>query len=86
LERIVKGKLIANLPITSANVQWAEKVYGPSVPSLKGRTTHRQLLETVPDLIPVGIPRPLYEEVKRRKMMLNLLHCLSIKREIWTIL
>jgi hypothetical protein len=55
LEKIVGGNLIANLPITLADVHRAEKVNGPSIPLLIGRTTCRQPA-AVPDLIPVGIP------------------------------
>jgi hypothetical protein len=61
LEKIVEGNFISNLPITLADVQIAEKIYGPSVPAIKGRTT-RQQPAAVQDLLPVGIPRPLYEE------------------------
>jgi Zinc knuckle. len=63
IEKIVGGNFISNLPITLADVRRAKKIYGPSVPSIKGRTT-RRTPTTVQDLVPVGIPRSLYEEYK----------------------
>lgn len=63
LEKIVSGNFISNLPVTLADVRRSAKIYGPSVPSIKGHTT-RQTPASVQDLIPIGIPRELYDEYK----------------------
>jgi hypothetical protein len=73
LEKLVSGNFITNLPITLADVVRAEKIYGPPVPSLKGRTTQRKPAP-VQDLIPVGIPRNLYEEYKDVTLCLDFLY------------
>jgi len=35
---IVSGNLISNLPVSIADINCAEKVFGPSLPILKGKT------------------------------------------------
>jgi hypothetical protein len=73
LEKIVGGNFISNLPITLADVwRGTEKIYGPLVPAIKGQTTIQQPM-AVHDLIPVGIPQPLYEEYKFVTVCLDLL-------------
>lgn len=55
---------MSNLPITIANVQRApEKIYGPSVQSIKGHTTQQQQA-AVQVLMTVQIPSVLYEEYR----------------------
>lgn len=72
-EKIVEGNFIRNLPITLADARRANKIYGPSVPSLKGRTTRRQP-STVQDIAPVGIPRTLFEEYQYITLCLDLFY------------
>jgi AAA ATPase containing von Willebrand factor type A (vWA) domain len=69
-EKIVSGNFVTNLPISLADVRRSEKIYGPAVPSIKGRTTRRQP-EAVQDLVPVGIPREMYNEYKHTTLCLD---------------
>ena len=46
LKNIIKSNMIANCPVTPADIDRAEKIYGPSVPILKGKT-----VRTTPDKV-----------------------------------
>ena len=50
---------IADLPVTTKDVDLAEKIFGPDLGTLKGKTTRRRPLPLVQDHI--AIPPELYE-------------------------
>ena len=51
---MLKGNVIKNCPVTAADVDTAEKIYGPAISSLKGKTTRKTPKAVVADevLIP----------------------------------
>ena len=57
LKRIIKMNSINDCPVTVDDVNLAEKIYGPDVPSLKGKTTKSKPTPVVSDVI--EIPREL---------------------------
>ena len=63
-ERIIKNNWIRNLPFTIEDVRRAHTIYGPSIPSLKGRTRCRKA-SRIPDaegVIP--LPKQMFEDLK----------------------
>ena len=52
---IVKSNLIVNCPVTAEDINRAEKIYGPSVPILKGKTTHQNPLSVVSDYVAIPL-------------------------------
>ena len=48
---IVSGNLISNLPVSIANIDCAEKVFGPSLPILKGKTVRHSPKQVQSDYI-----------------------------------
>ena len=50
----LKGNVIKNCPVTAADVDKAEKIYGPAISTLKGKTTRKTPKAVVADevLIP----------------------------------
>jgi hypothetical protein len=63
LTNIVKNNWVRNTPFTVGDVQRSEKIFGPQIPPLKGRTRYQQAarLESLPV---IQIPRALYEDLK----------------------
>ena len=48
LKSIVKSNLIVNCPVTAEDIDRVEKIYGPSVPILKGKQPVRTLFQLCP--------------------------------------
>ena len=62
-ERILKDNLILNCPLTVGDARRSQKIYGPPLPPIKGRTRYQQPARiTDPTIIP--IPLSMYEELK----------------------
>ena len=53
LKSIVKSNLIVNCPVTAEDIDRAEKIYGPSVPILKGKTTRQNPLTVTSDYVAI---------------------------------
>ena len=48
---MVKGNIIKNCPVTATDVDIGEKIYGPVISTLKGKTTQQILKAMVADEI-----------------------------------
>jgi hypothetical protein len=57
LKAIIQMNLIKNNPVTSEYIEIAKKIFGPDIPSLKGKTTGRKPVPVVKDYI--DIPKEL---------------------------
>jgi hypothetical protein len=53
LKSIVKSNLIVNCPVTAEDIDRAEKIYGPSVPILKGKTTRHNPFPVTSDYVAI---------------------------------
>jgi hypothetical protein len=45
--------MIKNNPVTTADVELAEKIFGPDIATLKGKTTRRKPVPVVEDYIDI---------------------------------
>ena len=62
--RVIKDNWITNVPFTTGDVRRAQKIYGPPIPPIKGRTRYQES-KRIPDAEDiVQIPRELYEDWK----------------------
>ena len=61
--RIIKDNWIRNCPVTIGDVKCAEVIYGPSLPSIQGRTRDQET-PRVPELPIIPLPKELYESLK----------------------
>lgn len=62
--RVIQQNLIRNCPLTVGDVRRSNKIYGPALPTIKGRTRYRES-SRVPDQDIIQIPKDLYEDLKR---------------------
>ncbi|MGC8551180.1 MAG: hypothetical protein ACP5M4_16005, partial [Acidobacteriaceae bacterium] len=69
-KNILRQNIIQNCPVTPADVDWAEKIFGPDTGTLKGRTTSKAPPRVKEDL--VEVPLELKEKHK------NLTFCMDI--------
>jgi hypothetical protein len=53
MQSIVKSNLIVDCPVTAEDIDRAEKIYGPSVPILKGKTTRQTPSSVASDYVAV---------------------------------
>ena len=53
LKAIIASNQVENCPVTVDNVEHAEKIYGPSIPILKGKTVHQAPILVISDYIAV---------------------------------
>ncbi len=58
-EAMVRLPMIKNCPLTLADIKIAQDVYGPDIPSLKGKTVRQQPPSVVTDY--VQVPPEIYE-------------------------
>ena len=63
-EAVVHLPMIKNCPLTIANIKIAQDVYGPDIPSRKGKTFCQQPLSVITDCIQV--PPEIYEGNQER--------------------
>ena len=61
--RVVSNGFIRNCPVTVGDVRRSEVIYGPSLPSLRGRTK-AQAAKRVADIMKIQLPKELYEDLR----------------------
>eukprot|EP00978_Attheya_sp_CCMP212_P017186 scaffold45596_cov58-Attheya_sp.AAC.9 len=74
---ILRMNVVQDNPITIEDVKLAEKVFGPDVATLKGKTTRRKLIPVVEDMIPV--PRELIQAQQHVTLTMDGLTINSLK-------
>jgi len=53
LKAILNSNQVAKCPITAANINYAEQIYGPSMPMLKGKTVRHAPQPVTPNYVAV---------------------------------
>ena len=72
LKKVLKMNSISNCPVTEEDVQLAEKVFGPDVSSLKGKSVRRQPKPVMSDVI--SVPKELVEKHEHVELSLDVIH------------
>ncbi len=73
---IIKGNMIKNLPITIDDVMRAEKIYGPDIFALKGKSTRKTPKAVVNDQI--QIPKELIENNLKLDLCIDVVYVCGI--------
>ena len=73
---IVKGNMIKNLPISVEDIERAEKIYGPDIYALKGKTTRKSPKPVVNDTI--TIPKELLEKNYQVELCMDVIYVCGI--------
>ena len=72
LKAIIAMNAISDLPIKTADIDLAEKIFGADLGTLKGKTTRRKALPMVDDRI--AIPPELYENRDSLELCMDLMY------------
>ena len=87
---ILRMNLVKDCPVTVQDVKLAEKIFGPDIGTIKGKTTRRKPLPVSPSLI--EIPRELISKQKAVVLAIDdmkvnglyFLTTISLKIYYWT--
>ena len=71
MKTILSMNAIANVPVTTSDVDLAERIFGPDLGTLKGKTTRRKPLPMVSDQI--AIPPELYEKRSELELCMDIM-------------
>ena len=71
LKAIITMNAISDLPVTTKDIDLAERIFGPDLGTLKGKTTRRKALPMVSDQI--AIPPELYEKRDTLELCMDLM-------------
>ena len=77
LLHIIDNNMVKGLPITRQDVKLAEKIYGPNVYALKGKTTNRKVDHVVAPI--TNIPKQLLKKYKNVTLCIDVMFVNNIK-------
>ncbi|MGC9237634.1 MAG: hypothetical protein ACP5GF_12175 [Thiomonas sp.] len=72
LKHLLRANIIQNCPVTPADVDLAEKIFGPDIGTLKGKTTRKPPPRVKDDV--VEVPRELKEKHKELPYYMDILY------------